>query len=875
MGQLTEFLDNLQALYEQAEAAIFGDENTSATLNGQSRDSLSKQIKSKFDALQAMVQGRLTYETKSAMDAAGAPPSGELAEVWNDSTLENNGLYGWDGSAWVKSGYDIAAKDIGNNIFLDPICQLVTEYPTINGFDHFHNYTQAYIDNPIFSAGKSVKSAVDDGTDAARVIRDFHLPSEYSENPLNIRVIATNETGGVFKAVHRDGSRNILGQSIVYFSAGQDVVTLRTTPPAGTEIISVIISPDTGGYSTVHFWGAAPSGYPVPVESPDVVSIVKSIIGDTPIIFDGHNDYVSLSATFAGYSLINAGEVVNGDSRYPVVRNTSGTRAERLYPIELCDVGVGDIINILTTGTTSSGGTVKIHFRNSDKTIHSFAGSYSAAAGDFSWISEVTIPISAGYISILIDVDAGETADIKAVSASPAGVVPTIKPPAYRASVLKKIIESVGSPSGAIGVLNPAGTQLSHADHYVESAVELSSGLWEYTAGGKLYRVREDAPGIAIAVSDNKSVSLMLVSGQSLSTGSSAGATIDPAASITIPSGMMLCPAGYPTQGPQDVALTDGDITALQYQYADSSTSYSPGMSACYHAIRFGHDRPIVLLSSGIAGKSVDYLRAGNSYANFSVQLRRTKSIIESYGLTLDPEVGMIWNQGEADGSNVDYYNDLNGLFDDYISALNTELGVGYRLSFLIDQVGRSYSSTPTKVHSQIARDRADTSVILSKAALQLQYSMDAATANGDHTHLSREGYFIAGAYWGKAWLEIHRGNAVDYQPVSVAFDGSRVYVDFDGRLFSDGSVVVSDYGFSWGDSAGNTISSVDIIGSRAVLTLSGDASLATGRLLAYGMTTESTGNYLGGNLYMRDSRIVHDVDWPLRNYVTTFEMTV
>lgn len=106
MGQLTEFLDNLQALYEQAEAAIFGDENTSATLNGQSRDSLSKQIKGKFDALQAMVQGRLAYETKAAMDAAGAPPSGELAEVWNDSTPENNGLYGWDGSAWVKSGYD-------------------------------------------------------------------------------------------------------------------------------------------------------------------------------------------------------------------------------------------------------------------------------------------------------------------------------------------------------------------------------------------------------------------------------------------------------------------------------------------------------------------------------------------------------------------------------------------------------------------------------------------------------------------------------------------------------------------------------------------------------------------------------------------------
>lgn len=106
MATLLEQIANIQSLYEDLEALAFGDENTSATHNGQTRDSLAKAIKGKFDALQAMVQGRLTYETKAAMDSAGAPPAGELAEVWNDSTLENNGLYGWDGSGWVASGYD-------------------------------------------------------------------------------------------------------------------------------------------------------------------------------------------------------------------------------------------------------------------------------------------------------------------------------------------------------------------------------------------------------------------------------------------------------------------------------------------------------------------------------------------------------------------------------------------------------------------------------------------------------------------------------------------------------------------------------------------------------------------------------------------------
>lgn len=106
MATLLEQIANIQSLYEDLEALAFGDENTSATHNGQTRDSLSKAIKGKFDALQAMVQGRLAYETKAAMDAAGAPPAGELAEVVGDSDNDNNGLYYYASSGWEKSLYD-------------------------------------------------------------------------------------------------------------------------------------------------------------------------------------------------------------------------------------------------------------------------------------------------------------------------------------------------------------------------------------------------------------------------------------------------------------------------------------------------------------------------------------------------------------------------------------------------------------------------------------------------------------------------------------------------------------------------------------------------------------------------------------------------
>ena len=49
----------------------------------------------------------INYQTKAEMDAAGAPANGQMAKVWNDPTEDNNGEYGWDGAAWVKSPADM------------------------------------------------------------------------------------------------------------------------------------------------------------------------------------------------------------------------------------------------------------------------------------------------------------------------------------------------------------------------------------------------------------------------------------------------------------------------------------------------------------------------------------------------------------------------------------------------------------------------------------------------------------------------------------------------------------------------------------------------------------------------------------------------
>lgn len=89
---------------------LIGGEADSALIDGVEKPSIDKRFADRFTELQAMVQGRSTFETKAALVASGAPPAEQLlAEVWNDENESNNGLYGWSVSSWVKSPYDMKA----------------------------------------------------------------------------------------------------------------------------------------------------------------------------------------------------------------------------------------------------------------------------------------------------------------------------------------------------------------------------------------------------------------------------------------------------------------------------------------------------------------------------------------------------------------------------------------------------------------------------------------------------------------------------------------------------------------------------------------------------------------------------------------------
>ncbi len=110
-----DLLISFEEAVEALKVKLSQDPSSSTIYNGEAIQSIAKDIDDKWAAISAMVQGSLVYETKAAMDTAGAPPEGiELAEVWRDTTVGYNGLYGWTGTAWEKSPYD-TIKGIAEN----------------------------------------------------------------------------------------------------------------------------------------------------------------------------------------------------------------------------------------------------------------------------------------------------------------------------------------------------------------------------------------------------------------------------------------------------------------------------------------------------------------------------------------------------------------------------------------------------------------------------------------------------------------------------------------------------------------------------------------------------------------------------------------
>ena len=107
MANFFSLVEQLENSLESLNKLLVGGNDETVIIDGKNRSSIAKSIKDSFSSLQSQVQGRLSYKTKAEMQSAGMPAEGKLlAEVWNDTDLESNGLYGWSEEAWIKSPLD-------------------------------------------------------------------------------------------------------------------------------------------------------------------------------------------------------------------------------------------------------------------------------------------------------------------------------------------------------------------------------------------------------------------------------------------------------------------------------------------------------------------------------------------------------------------------------------------------------------------------------------------------------------------------------------------------------------------------------------------------------------------------------------------------
>lgn len=114
---IIELLAEVQDLVAKLEVIGFGNGEESVTHNGVTRSTLAKamneEVASRWVAIASVAQSRNVVETFTELPASS--DGSVMYDVWNDLVLSRNGLYGWDGSAWIKSPFDVNRSALDAN----------------------------------------------------------------------------------------------------------------------------------------------------------------------------------------------------------------------------------------------------------------------------------------------------------------------------------------------------------------------------------------------------------------------------------------------------------------------------------------------------------------------------------------------------------------------------------------------------------------------------------------------------------------------------------------------------------------------------------------------------------------------------------------
>lgn len=230
-------------------------------------------------------------------------------------------------------------------------------------------------------------------------------------------------------------------------------------------------------------------------------------------------------------------------------------------------------------------------------------------------------------------------------------------------------------------------------------------------------------------------------------------------------------------------------------------------------------------------------------FENMQEEVKKIIQIANANNQTINPNVYMVWIQGQSDGTTKNYKFLMNELFNRAENDLraSTALGSNLNLHVFVSQLRGTANKDRAVDQYEITKSRPNTYA----AAQESWISNGFAMAGGQGTHLSKLGYRVMGEQIGNSIFQQMQTGQVSFPMMkNVSIVGNKVTVQFEGlrgSLVDDPSVHVAanfaippHFGFGLYTTAGKVISTPSIIASQIIgpdqveLTFSGPFTVAT-----------------------------------------------
>ncbi len=869
-------------------------------------------ITSKFNSIQSLMQGRVSKPTLADLNADLTHPKDTLAEVWDDPTKENNGLYGKLGASgsgsWKRSEYDTlltipAATKLNDDI--SAINRLIYREVLETSVNTEFAWGVADRDDKLALAidkeGKVHLQLTDtyQREVASNAFEAMSLPGAFAWG-------VVDERSRLALGVDDEGKTTLqLADSVLstIFQGAKDSFTISEK----TEIADLAFDRFADAYFV---WGVVDDANNIAIgldkdgkTHVDLPENYKTHIGQyaySPVGQPGNyvwgivddQSKLALGVTDDGYVYAN----LSTTYQKSIADNAFEASESLQWSWGILDdngiIGLGLTHDGQLTFTPSSAAT-----QNIDNALHESGG----VLPRFVW----GVMDSRGKIALGID----RSGKVHSVGADEINASNLIKDD-YAWGVVDesgRIALGVKSNGKVYFDPDPSVTGISQTvdvntlngpgNNYM--AVVSSATTVDYLADGegvvRGYRQRTDIDSITAMFTAKGPIEYLVATGQSLSVGGGASenmpgteifTTTAPAPHYAFMFDTGTRGAMWSTFSP----LTVSDLVPAYEQFngTNQGETQGSGMMRALHRHNESSSTPLqtyLYRSHGAGGARIQDLQKDSGYpmfANGLAECVRAQEMAALYNRELIMRA-FTFTQGEQNRSTdlATYYNLLNTLINDYQAEYAAILpATNPTLVCIIDQLAAAEDGGPSDVplaHLAMARDRADT--YISTPKYMFEYS--------GPVHLVPKYYSILGEYQARVWRTLFVDQQI-WQPVwPLSVTRNANVIDIlchvpTPPLVIDTDILPAapDFGFIFSDDSGNTpaITSVEIVAGSTIRITLASTPAGSNKTIEYANSGPGATGRAGawGNIHDSDTEMSQtDSSFPLYNWLVIFNEVI